>query len=150
MWQNVPRARTRLCLLSQMSMTGPVPRNPTTPFFVATAVMETGAGLALLMTPTMVLALLLSGPVTNTHIALGRLAGAALLSLGAACWWARADARSAASRALVVGMSVYNAAVIAIILTGSFGAPGRPILSAATLVHGAMAAWCVSLLRSGR
>jgi hypothetical protein len=52
----------------------------------------------------------------------------------------------AASRALVVGMSVYNAAVIAVVLTGSFGSPGRPILWVVTLVHGAMAAWCVSLL----
>ena len=133
-----------------MSTTGPVSRKTTTHFFMATAVMETGAGLALLMTPTMAIALLLPGPVTNTHVALGRLAGAALLSLGAACWWARSDAGSAASRALVAGMAVYNATVIAIVLTGSFGAFGRPILSVVILVHGAMAAWCVSLLRSGR
>ena len=117
-------------------------------FFVATAVMEAAAGLGLLMAPTLVIALLLAGPVTNTHIALGRLAGAALLSLGAACWWARTDAGSAASRALVVGMSVYNGAVIAIVLAGSFGSLSRPILWVVTLVHGAMAAWCVSLLRS--
>ena len=130
-----------------MSMTGSVLPKTTTQFFMATAVMEAAAGLALLLTPTLVITRLLTGPVTNTHVALGRLAGAALLSLGAACWWARADAGSAASRALVVGMSVYNAAVIAIVLTGGFGSPIRPILWVATLVHGAMAAWCVSLLR---
>jgi hypothetical protein len=112
--------------------------------------MEATAGLALLMTPTPVITLLSASPVTNTAVAIGRLAGAALLALGAACWWARADAGSAASRALVVGMSVYNAAVIAVVLTGSFGSPGRPILWGVTLVHGAMAAWCVSLLWSGR
>ena len=133
-----------------MSTTGSIPRKTTTPFFVATAVMEAAAGLGLLIGPALVIALLLPGPVTNTHVALARLAGAALLSLGAACWWARADSGSAASRALVVGMSVYNAAVIAIVLTGSFGSPSRPILWAVTLLHGAMAAWGVSLLRSGR
>jgi hypothetical protein len=133
-----------------MSTTGSVPRKTTTQFFVATAVMEAAAGLALLVTPTLVIPLLVAGPVTSTHVALGRLAGAALLSLGAACWRARADAGSAASSALVVGMSVYNAAVIAIVLTGSFGSPSRPILCVVTLVHGAMSAWCVSLLRSGR
>ena len=117
-------------------------------FFVATAVMEAAAGVGLLMAPTVVIALLLAGPVTNSHVALGRLAGAALLSLGAACWWARTDAGSAASRALVVGMSVYNGAVIAVVLAGSFGSLGRPILWVVTLVHGAMTAWCLSLLRS--
>jgi hypothetical protein len=131
-------------------MTGSVPRKTTTQFFVASAVMEAAAGLALLMTPNLVITLLLAVPVTNTHVALGRLAGAALLALGAACWWARADADSAASKALVVGMSVYNAAVMAIVLAGNFGSPSRPILWVATLVHGAMAAWCVSLLRSDR
>jgi hypothetical protein len=133
-----------------MSTTGSIPRRTTTQFFVATAVMEAAAGLGLLITPALVITLLVAGPVTNTHVALGRLAGAALLSLGAACWWARADAGSAASRALIAGMAVYNVAVIAIVITGSFGSPSRPILWVVTLVHGAMAAWCVSLLRSGR
>jgi len=73
-----------------------------------------------------------------------------LLSVGAACWWARADTGSTASRALVAGMAVYNAAVIAIVLTGSFGALNRPILWVVILLHGAMTAWCASLLRSGR
>jgi hypothetical protein len=133
-----------------MSMTSPVFRKTTTQFFMATAVMEAGAGLVLLMAPTVAIALLLPGPVTNTHVALGRLAGAALLSLGTACWWARPDAGSTASRALVAGMAVYNATVIAIVLTGSFGSLSRPIPWVVILVHGAMAAWCVSLLRSRR
>ena len=133
-----------------MSMTGSAPRKTTTPFFVASAVMEASAGLALLLAPALVITLLLTSPVTDAAVAIGRWAGTALLSLGAACWWARADASSAASRALVVSMSVYNAAVLVVVLTGSFGSPARPILLVLTLVHGAMAAWCVSLLRPGR
>jgi hypothetical protein len=119
-----------------------------TPFFIATAVMEAAAGLGLLVTPALVIALLLAGPVTSSEIALGRLAGAALLSLGTACWGARTDPGSAASKALVVGMLVYNAAVMAVVLAGSFGSSTRPVLSIVTLLHGAMAAWCVGLLRS--
>jgi hypothetical protein len=133
-----------------MSTAGHVSRHTTTAFFAATAAMEAGAGLALLIAPTLVITLLLAGLVTNTHVALGRLAGAALLSLGAACWWARSDAGSVASRALVGGMSVYNVTVIAIVLAGSFGSLSRPILWVVILLHGAMAAWCVSLLRPGR
>jgi hypothetical protein len=49
------------------------------------------------MTPTLVITLLSASPATNTAVAIGRLAGAALLSLGAACWWSRGDAGSAAS-----------------------------------------------------
>jgi hypothetical protein len=130
-----------------MSVTGPVSRKTATPFFVLSAVLEATAGLALLLSPTLVITLLLDGPVTHAAVAIGRLAGAALLSLGVACWWARADAGSAASRALVAGMSVYNVVVIAVVLTGSFGSPRRPILWLATLVHAAMAAWCAWLLR---
>ena len=74
-----------------MSMTGSAPRKTTTPFFVATAVMEASAGLALLLAPTLVITQLLARPVTAAAVAIGRWAGAALLSLGAACWWARAE-----------------------------------------------------------
>jgi len=133
-----------------MSAAGSVSPKTTTQFFVATAVMEAAAGLALLLTPGLVITLLLPSPVTEPAIPLGRWAGAALLSLGAACWAARGDTGSVASRALVVGMFIYNAAMIAVVLSGSFGSPGRPILWVVTLVHGAMAAWCVSLLSSGR
>ena len=132
-----------------MSMIGSV-RTTTTQFFVTTAVLEAAAGLAFLLTPALVITLLMASPASHTDIAIGRLAGAALLSLGAACWWARNDAVSAGSRALVVGMFLYNAAVIAVVLSGSFGSLSRPILLAVTVLHAAMAAWCVALLRAGR
>jgi len=122
-------------------------RSATMWFFAATGLMEAGAGLALLVTPALVIELLLASPAGHTDIALARWAGAALLSLGAACWWARGDGASTASRAIVVGMSVYNAAVIALVLAGSFGSPGRPILLVVAAAHGAMTAWCVALLR---
>ena len=124
-------------------------RTVTTPFFVVTAVLEVGAGLALLIAPALAITLVFGSSATEPAVALGRLAGAALLSLGAACWSARHDGESAASRALVSGMLIYNAAVVALVLTGSLGSVGL-LLWVVTLVHGGMAFWCLWVLRVGR
>jgi len=69
--------------------------------------------------------------------------------LGAACWLARNDVTSAASRALVSGMLTYNTAVVALVLTGSLGSLG-PLLSSIALLHAGMALWCLLLLRGRR
>jgi hypothetical protein len=116
------------------------------PFFVASGVMEAGAGLALLAAPDLVIRLVFGSSGTETGVALGRLAGAALLSLGAACWLARHDGISAASSALVSGMLAYNAVVVVLVLTGMLGSLG-PLLSGVALLHGGMAVWCLLLLR---
>ena len=79
-------------------------------------------------------------------VAMERLAAAALLSLGTASWWARHDRGSAASRGLMGGLLIYNAAVVALVLAGNFGSVGPPLWAIAFL-HGAMALWCVWLLR---
>src|SRR6187551_2157905 len=89
-------------------------------FLVVSAVMEMGAGLALLIAPAPAISLVLGFSGTEAA-AIARLAGAALLSLGTACWWARHDDDSAASRALVRGMLVYNASVVGLVLSGGFG-----------------------------
>jgi hypothetical protein len=115
-------------------------------FLVVTAVMEVGAGVALLLAPALVIRLLFGPSEIQTSVAIARLGGAALLSLGAACWWARHDDGSAASRALVGGLLIYNAAVVALVLVGTFGSVSVP-LGAIALLHGAMALWCVWLLR---
>jgi Mg/Co/Ni transporter MgtE len=120
-----------------------------TQFFMVTAVMEVGAGLALLAAPALVVRLLFGSSEIQTGVAMGRLAGAALVSLGTACWWARHDSGGPASRGLVSGLLVYNAAVIALVLSATFGSLG-PLLWAVVVVHGAMAVWCVGSLRAGR
>ena len=120
-----------------------------TQFFAVTAGIEAGAGLALIVAPALVIRLLFGPSEIQTGVALGRLAGAALVSLGAACWWARHDGGSAASRGLVSALLIYNAAVVALVLSGSFGSLG-PLLWAVVVLHVAMAIWCVWLLRVGR
>jgi hypothetical protein len=117
-----------------------------TQFFVVTAAMEVGAGVVLLVAPALVIRLLFGSSDIQTGVAIGRLAGAALVSLGAASWWARIDGGSAASRGLIGALLIYNAAVVALILAATFGPPG-PILWAIVALHGAMAFWGVRLLR---
>jgi hypothetical protein len=109
---------------------------------IVSAAMELGAGLTLLVAPTVVITLLF-GPGVGVIPAGGivRLTGAALLSLGAACWWARHEERSAASRALVGALLIYNAAVVALGSMGALGALGPPQW-AAVVLHSAQAIWC--------
>ena len=115
-------------------------------FFAVTAGMEVGAGLALIVAPALVIRLLFGPSEIQTGVAIGRLAGAALVSLGAACWWARHDSGSAAARALVSGLLIYNVAVVGLVFSGSLGSIS-PILWAVIVVHGSMASWCVWSLR---
>ena len=51
-----------------------------------TAILEGATGLALLVRPSMVIQLLIGDGVSGAGIAVGRVAGLALVSLGLACW----------------------------------------------------------------
>ena len=110
--------------------------------FILTAALEAVAGLTLLVAPAVV-SRTLFGPAGDVFPAIGiaRLAGAALLALGAACWWARHEERSTTSRALVRAMLIYNIAVIAVCIAGALGAVG-PLQWAAVVLHGALSIWC--------
>ena len=112
--------------------------------FIVTAAMELGAGLMLLVAPAVVVTLLF-GSAVEVYPAAGvaRLTGAALLALGAACWWARHEERSAASKALVGGLLIYNAAVVALGIVGALGALG-PLQWTAVILHGVQAIWCAA------
>ena len=110
--------------------------------FIVTAALEFGAGVALLIAPAVFIRLLFGSAVeVFPAVGMARLAGVALLSLGAACWWARDDERSAASRAIVRAMLIYNVAVIALVFFGGLGALG-PLQWTAVVLHGGMGIWC--------
>jgi hypothetical protein len=116
-----------------------------------TAIVEAATGVALLLAPSMVVELLLDAPLeTLAAIALGRLAGAALLTIGVACWIGRDDTHSRAARGLLAAMVLYN--VGAVIILGATGISGRPVgiaLWPAVVLHTAMAIWCVMTLMAG-
>ena len=118
-------------------------------FLIATALVEVGTGLLLLLLPSVPLSLLLGvDQAAPEAVVIARVAGAALLSLGAACWLARRDERSRAATGLTAAMLVYNAAVVGLLaLAGiGYGLDGI-LLWPAVGLHTAMAAWCLACLR---
>ena len=121
-----------------------------TPFFIATAVVELGAGLVLLAAPAAVIRLLFGSAVEFFPAAgIARLTGVALLSLGAACWWARHDERSAASRAILGAMLMYHGAVVVLVLFGGLGLLG-PFQWAAVVLHGVQGIWSARVVADRR
>ena len=66
------------------------------------AAIETATGMALIAVPLLVARVLLGVSLSNGGIAVGRLAGCALLSLGLACWPTDDDKCMSAVRALLV------------------------------------------------
>jgi hypothetical protein len=115
-----------------------------------TALIEAATGFGLIVIPSVVVRLLLGSPLdTSAAVTLGRVAGAALLALGVACWLAQYDAQSCAARGLVSAMVLYNLG--AVVILGAAGIRSQPVgiaLWPAVVLHAAMAIWCVtSLLR---
>ena len=121
-----------------------------TALLIVTAALEWGAGLTLLAVPAVVIRMLF-GPAVDVvaGIAIARVTGVALLSLGTACWSARHEERGAASTGLVWALFIYNAGFVALVTAGALGAVG-PLLWAAAGLHGAMACWCVWVVADWR
>ena len=117
--------------------------------YVTTAVIEAGAGLALLCLPSAAAKLLLGTPLQEpAACVVARVGGVGLLTLGVACWLARNDTQSSAARALVTAMVIYNL-VVALVLAAA-GLRSQPvgiILWPAVVLHTVMTAWCIVSLR---
>jgi hypothetical protein len=119
------------------------------PLQITSAMIELGAGLALLSYPSVAVALLvgvqLEGPAPLT---VARVCGAGLLALGVACWLARGDTQSRAANGLVAAMLVYDVAAAAIL---AFAAIGNGLygvaLWPAVVLHAIMSIWCAACLR---
>ena len=115
---------------------------------MVTAAIELGAGLALLCFQSATVKLLLGSPLdSSVAVTLGRVAGAALLALGVACWLAQYDAQSCAARGLVSAMVLYNLG--AVVILGAAGIRSQPVgvgLWPAVVLHAVMAIWCVTCL----
>ena len=115
----------------------------------ATAAIEAGAGLALLALPATVL----FGPTLDSAAGatVVRVAGAALLAIGVACWLARGDAQSRAARGLVGGLVIYNVGTVATLAyAGMVMDLASSGLLPAALIHAVMTVWCVASLATGR
>ena len=116
---------------------------------VFTALVEAVAGGALIASPAQPVALLIGATLdTPGGMIAARVAGAALLALGLACWMARDDGQSRAARGLVVAMLVYNVAVAGVLAYAGVGLKLSAIgLWPAVLLHVGLAVWCVVAVR---
>jgi hypothetical protein len=118
---------------------------------IITAIVEAGAGVALLAVPSTLARLLVGGPLdTPAASAIGRIEGAALIALAAACWSARDDVASRATRGIVAAMLLYNCGAIAVLLHAAIsGVPGIGLLLTAA-VHAGLAVACLLCLAGSR
>jgi len=82
------------------------------------AAIEAATGLALIIFPQAVSSLLLGADLAEAGIAVARVAGIALLSLGLVCWMSRQDANKTAALAAMLS---YNLLVTAYLTYLGFG-----------------------------
>jgi hypothetical protein len=111
-------------------------------------VLEAATGLVLLVAPSLLVELLLGAPPgTSAGMTVSRVAGAAVLALGVACWLARGEAANGAANGLIAAMLLYNVGAV-VILVLAWISPGLSGIAfwPAVLGHAVLAAWCVSCL----
>ncbi|WP_426240277.1 hypothetical protein [Pararhizobium sp. DWP1-1-3] len=113
-----------------------------------TGVVEAVTGVLLLAVPAIVVQLLLGDASLNRGGAVAcRIAGAALIALGIACWRAEAGGARRADRGVVGAILFYNIAVICILIaawiaSGIAGIGFWPVI----LTHAVLGGWCVIAL----
>jgi hypothetical protein len=113
-----------------------------------TAVIELGAGWALLCCPSAAVALLLGAPLDGAAaLVVARVGGTGLLTLGVACWLAHYDEKSQAARGVVSAMVLYNLGAVAILAAAALSAqPVSVALWLTIVLHATMTVWCVASL----
>src|SRR3954464_1862465 len=126
----------------------PVPLMDAKTLLIVTAFAEAGAGVMLLVSPPLVVALLLGASLdAPAALVVARVAGAALLSLGCACWLARNDAVPA----LVAAMLLYNGVSVAVLAYAAAGARLVGVLTwPAVALHAPLAFGGIVCLGSSR
>ena len=110
---------------------------------IVTTLVETPIGLMLLLSPPLVAELLLGVSLaTAAALIVGRIAGAALLALGVACWLARDDGPSLARRGLLAAILLYNCAAGAVLAHAGVAGLVGVLMWPAVALHAALAVWC--------
>ncbi len=120
--------------------------------FIATALIEAGAGLSLAFLPALAIRLFLgvSEPSPEALI-VGRLGGAGLLAIGVAFWLARDDGGSRSQLALLWGILVYNIGACVVLATAALMMHVSGVaLWPAVALHTALTIWCAASLHAWR
>src|SRR5262249_23386925 len=115
---------------------------------IVTAFGEVGTGLLFLFLPSVPFALLLGAESAAAEaLFVGRVAGAALLAIGVACWLARNDDGRPAQLGLLTGVLIYDAAAAALLAYAGLALSMVGIaLWPAVVLHAALAVWCIVCL----
>ncbi len=110
------------------------------------AVLEAAVGLALLASPALPVSILLGAPLdTPAGLTVARVAGAALVTLGIACWRVRQDGRSRSATGVVTSMMFYNVLVAAVLVYAQLGLGVKGIgVRPAVFLHIVLAVWCIT------
>ena len=116
---------------------------------IATALIEIGAGLALLFLPSEFASVVLGSPLDSpAALTVARVGGAGLTALALACWLARNDASSPATKALIAAMLFYNFGAVAVLAYAGLGLRLHGVaLWPAVILHAVMGLWCSAALR---
>ena len=117
------------------------------------AMVEAIPGLGLLVAPAATSSLLLGVPFDAPNALLvGRLAGAALLSLAIACWQARDSERGAAAAGIITAMLFYNEAASSLLVYANIRLDLQSsLLWPAIVLHQGLAVCCaLNLWFTGR
>lgn len=113
---------------------------------VVTAWLEAVTGVGLIVVPAPLVPLLVGAALdTIGGLIVARVAGAALLALGLACWLARDDGASRAAQGLVAAMFLYDVAAVVVLVYAGLGLKLSAVgLWPTVVLHLAMAGWCVA------
>ncbi|HTF17960.1 MAG TPA: hypothetical protein VK658_07800 [Chryseolinea sp.] len=110
-----------------------------------TALFEAATGLALAVAPSFVVSILLGSSLTGLPANLvGRLAGAALITIALACWLSR---NSIQSSIMVKAMVVYNVFSALLLVYAGLERTSGPGLWPAAVLHVGLLVWCLSSLK---
>jgi hypothetical protein len=116
----------------------------TSRFLVASAAIEATTGLALVIAPATVVALLIGTSVDELGgLVVARVVGVALFSIGVACWFARNESGDAA-RGLLLALLVYNVAITLLLVQAAVWSNLRAVgLWPAVALHAGFSVWGV-------
>src|SRR5262245_20733449 len=115
-------------------------------------VVEGLTGLPFFVSPRISTSLLLGAELDAVVLMIGRVSGVALLSLGIACWGARADSGGAARMGTLQAISLYNAGagLLLVMFAATGGARGPVVWTVGVLHLGFAAAFAASYRHSAR
>src|SRR4051812_40186910 len=111
-----------------------------------TGLIEGVTGLALAIVPSLLVSILLGTSLTEPGaILIGRLAGAALITIAIACWLSRSDTQSSVMAKVMLGYNIFTVTLLFYsVLVERISGPG---LWPAVLIHFGLLIWCLSSLR---